>query len=101
MTEVTIVGLDLVKRVFQVQSAHRQRRALHGEGHTHLRPAAWSAPLLHPGEEPADHSHDRSQAFLQGDLTGGTGDKIVWMCKAGDGTETTVEQTLIRGLVTA
>ena len=50
---------------------------------------------------PAEHSHDRSQAFLQGDLAGGTGNKIVWMCKAGDGTETTVEQTLIRGLVTA
>ena len=50
---------------------------------------------------PAERSHDRSQAFLQGDLAGGTRDKIVWMCKARDGTETTVEQTLIRGLVTA
>ena len=50
---------------------------------------------------PAEHSHDRSQAFVQGDLTGGTGDKIIWMRKAGDGTETTVEQTLMRGLGTA
>ncbi len=50
---------------------------------------------------PAEHSHDRSQAFSQGNLPGGTSGQIVWMCKAGGGTETTVEQTLIRGLVTA
>ena len=50
---------------------------------------------------PAEHSHDRSQAFSQYNLPGGASDEIIWMCKAGGGTETTVEQTLIRGLVTA
>ena len=50
---------------------------------------------------PIEHSHDRSQAFSQGNLPRDAGDKIVWMCEAGGGTETTVEQTLIRGLVAA
>ena len=52
-------------------------------------------------EFPAEHSHDRCQSVVRGNSSGGAGYDDMWMCKAGGGAETTVEQTLIRGLVTA
>jgi len=39
--------------------------------------------------------------LFQGDYSGDTGRSVMWTRKVGDGTETTVEQALMRGLVTA
>ena len=39
--------------------------------------------------------------LFQGDYSGDTGRSVMWTRKVGDGTETTVEQALIRGLATA
>ena len=39
--------------------------------------------------------------LFHGSYSGGAGRGIVWMRRVGDGTETTVEQALMRGLVTA
>lgn len=46
-------------------------------------------------------SHDRRQAIFHGKYPGGAERSVMWTRKVGDGTETTVEQALMRGLVTA
>ena len=39
--------------------------------------------------------------LFHGNYPGGTGRSVMWMRRVGDGTETTVEQALMRGLITA
>jgi hypothetical protein len=41
------------------------------------------------------------KSLFQRYYSGGAGCCVMWMRKVGDGTETTVEQALMRGLVTA
>ncbi len=52
----------IARRKTACRGSNRQRRALHGEGYAHLRPATRPAPLLHAGEEP--QINGLSEAFV-------------------------------------